>query len=112
MTAQADYLLLLDLTNESNAGYAVPAKLYEYILVGRPILAITAPQSPVQRILEKSGVAYTCLHPADSAEQADEKICRFLGTPNFPTTPSDWFVENIDGSRQVKQLASILNRLA
>ena len=111
MTARADYLLLLDLTNESNAGYTVPAKLYEYILVGRPILAITAPQSPVERILEKSGVPYTCLHPGDSAGQVDEKMCRFLATPNCPTTPSDWFVENFDGSRQVKLLVSILNRL-
>ena len=110
MTARADYLLLLDLTNESNAGYTVPAKLYEYILVGRPILAITSPQSPVQRILEKSGVPYTCLYPSDSAEQIDGKVRRFLATPNCPITPSDWFLENFDGSRQVKLLASILNR--
>src|ERR1035438_2376003 len=34
--ATSDFLLLLDIANLSNIGYTVPAKLYDYILAGRP----------------------------------------------------------------------------
>jgi hypothetical protein len=51
----ADLLLLLD-TPGRLAG--VPAKLYEYIGAGRPILALAEPESDVAWVLRESGVVH------------------------------------------------------
>ena len=59
---QADLLLLLD-TPGRRAG--VPAKLYEYIGAGRPILALAEPESDVAWVLRESGVAHRVAPPLD-----------------------------------------------
>jgi hypothetical protein len=105
--ARADYLLLVDL-NQSGRSLQVPGKLFEYIQVGRPILALTVKGSPVERILSKSGVAHECLHPSDSDEETDQKLQRFLLMPSTPAEPSVWFREHFDASQQTRTLASLL----
>lgn len=105
--ASTDYLLLIDIVNLSNVGYTVPAKLYDYVLAGRPILAITSPGSPVERILAKSGVRYVCLHRETDAE-ADRKLIDFLRLPTDPLPPSQWFLDTFDGERQAETLAALL----
>ena len=67
---EADYLLVLD-TLFSGAGQQVPSKLYEYIPIGRPILAITTRNSPTDRILAGSGIRYACIYSDSSADEAD-----------------------------------------
>ena len=59
---QADLLLLLD-TPGRTAG--VPAKLYEYIGAGRPILALAELDSDVAWVLRESGVAHRIAPPLD-----------------------------------------------
>ncbi len=59
---QADVLLLLD-TPGRTAG--VPAKLYEYIGAGRPILALTEPESDVAWVLRESQVPHRIAPPLD-----------------------------------------------
>src|SRR5262249_26956780 len=56
--AEADYLLLLDL-NPAGGNLQVPAKIFDYVRAGRPILATTREKSGVDRILLQSGVPYT-----------------------------------------------------
>ncbi len=106
--AESDYLLLIDWT-DVRSGLQVPAKLYVYIRVGRPILAITKKESPVDRILTRSGAAHCCLYPDDSEAQRDAKVLDFLTLPSERRTPSDWFLQEFDGERQVSSLAAILN---
>ena len=60
--AQADILLLLD-TPGRRAG--VPAKLYEYIGAGRPILALAETESDVAWVLRESGLPYRIAPPLD-----------------------------------------------
>lgn len=107
--ASADYLLILDVANLAETGYTVPAKLYDNIRIGRPILLFTpSGDSPSARILERSGVGYELVHPADCDEEVDRKVLNFLQLPNDPVTPGDWFFETFDGRKQAKMVASIL----
>ncbi len=107
--ATADCLLLIDIVNLSGAGYTVPAKLYDYIRAGRPILAITHPNSPVERILAGCGLPYVCLYHHDPDALVDQKLLGFLRLPSRPVSPSDWFVEQFDGRRQAGKIAALLN---
>lgn len=50
----ANILLLLQ---ASSANYQIPAKAYEYIRVGKPILALTDPTGDTASVMEKSNVA-------------------------------------------------------
>jgi glycosyltransferase involved in cell wall biosynthesis len=107
---EADYLLLIDIT-ERNSGYTVPAKLFEYIRVGRPILAYTDEGSPTDRILQKAGIPYQLLYRGESEECMDEKIMAFLRFPSDPTPQSQWFLDQFDGRRQTATLARLLDKL-
>lgn len=109
--AGVDFLLLIDWVEE-RSGLQVPSKLYPYLRVGRPILSITTKDSPVARILARSGVPFTLLHPDDSDQTVDEKVQAFIALSSEPTRANDWFRENFDGERQVQHLAELLNRLS
>jgi len=104
---EADWLLLLDL-NESGAALQVPAKLFEYICIGRPILAFTLPDSPVERILMRSGVPHRCVHPPDSAKHIDDTVSEFLRLPSNPIAPAEWFCRHFDSRGQVAMLRDLL----
>src|SRR5262249_49850228 len=60
MMQAADMLLLLDSPGRT---IGVPAKLYEYLGAGRPILAIAEPQSDTAHVLEQSGVVHRLVSP-------------------------------------------------
>ena len=92
----ADYLLLLDI-NDRALGLQVPAKLFEYIQIGRPILAFTGRHSPVERILEQSGIPHACIHPDDPTQAVDERVLKVLCMSKRPVQPSQWFKEMFDG---------------
>ena len=105
----ANSLVLLDMTHRE--GYTVPAKLYEYVRVGRPILALTDVGSPTQRILAKSGIPHTIITKDDSDERVDEALLEFLSLPSDACRPSEWFAENFDGRRQAASMAELLRTL-
>jgi hypothetical protein len=107
--ATSDFLLLLDINNLDNAGYAVPAKLFDYTRMGRPILATASRNSPVERILMRSGLHYGCLYPEDSEPEIARKLIAFLSLPSDPQPPSAWFLETFDGARQGAIVASLFD---
>ncbi len=104
---EADCLLLLDI-NDRALGLQVPAKLFEYIQIGRPILAFTSRCSPVERILQQSGVPHVCIHPDDPASAVDRGVLTTLQMPSDAVRPSRWFSETFDGCEQTRTLATIL----
>jgi len=108
--AEVDFLLLIDWV-EDRSGLQVPSKLYPYLRIGRPILSITKKDSPVARILARSGVPFAMLHPDDCDQTVDEKVQAFIELSSEPTRANDWFRRNFDGERQVQHLAGLLNRL-
>lgn len=105
--AEADCLLLLDL-NERGLGIQLPAKLFEYIRIGRPILAFTTPGSPSEVILRRSGIPHVCIYQGASTQEVDQKLLSFLHLPSDPAEPSEWFRAQFDGAAQTRTLAELL----
>ncbi len=106
-TSTADYLLLI----LPHAPLQVSGKLFEYLQVGRPILAYVLPDSPVERMLIKSGVAHRCIYPHDSPSVIDQKILEFLTLPAIPRAPNAWFEETFNGERQTRALAELIEQV-
>jgi hypothetical protein len=106
----ADFLLLAD-NNSLDSGYTVPAKLFEYVQVGRPVLALTAANSPVERILRQAGTPHVALQPDLSASQVDERILQFLSLPTDSVPPSDSFAQDFNGRMQTGTLAKLFDSL-
>lgn len=86
----------------------VPAKIFEYLQIGRPILAFIQPSSPIERILEQSGVPYRCVYPGCTPEIIDDIVADFFALPSTPLAPSSWFEENFSAERQTRALDSII----
>jgi len=108
--AQSDYLLLLD-GNVLDLGFAVPAKLFDYVRAGHPMLVQTARNSPVERILAKSAIPSLFVYPGDVPELVDEQILDLFSRPATPSVPSPWFWQEFDGKRQTEKLARLLDGL-
>jgi glycosyltransferase involved in cell wall biosynthesis len=60
--ARSDILLLLD---SPGRRIGVPAKLYEYLGAGRPVLALAEPESDTTWVLRESGIAHRIARPND-----------------------------------------------
>jgi glycosyltransferase involved in cell wall biosynthesis len=105
--AASDYLLLLDYIT-GTTGLQVPSKVFEYIRVGRPVLASTTRNSPVDRILQDSGVPYVCLYPDLSDAALDRRVLELLSLPNDAVRPSEMFHSTFDARRQADTLAQLI----
>ena len=108
MTEEADGLLLV----QPQTDVQVPTKLFEYICIGRPILALVPRKSAVEHILENAGVPYVCIYADDQLEDVDRKMLDFLRIPSQPTPYSEWFGHNFNGESQVKQMADIIDEIS
>lgn len=108
--ASSDYLLLLDL-NDQGTRLQLPAKLFEYIRIGRPILAFTSPESPAENILRQSGIPFTCIYQKMSNQEKDDQILSFLQLSSEFKEPSEWFQNEFNGAVQTKALAALLGFL-
>ena len=110
LMADADFLLLIDI-NEANVGVQLPAKIFDYIRVGRPILVITTRNSPAERILADSGVPHVCLFPDESPLLADAKVQEFLKLSSDPVVASPWFWNEFDARSQAQTLSAVIDQL-
>ena len=107
MMEEADGLLLV----QPQSNIQIPGKLFEYICIGRPILALVPQRSAVEQILEKAGVPYMCIYADDEMEAVDRKLLAFLRLPTAPTPCSPWFRNNFNAEYQAEQLATIIRAI-
>jgi glycosyltransferase involved in cell wall biosynthesis len=105
---EADALLLV----QPQSDVQVPGKLFEYICIGRPVLALVPRNSAVEEILRKSGIPNVCVYADDGAQDADRKLMEFLRLPNTPRNASDWFRANFNAEEQTKRLAEIIDSVS
>jgi hypothetical protein len=106
----SNYLLLLDL-NESEITLQVPAKLFEIIQFGRPVLAFTRRSSPTERILKQSGIPSQIISQDESDREKDCKVHAFLQIQSEQGYSHEWFDQRFNGRDQVRKLATLLNQL-
>lgn len=107
--AEADGLLM--------AGYPfntvqVPAKLYSYICIGRPILALLLRSSQVETILQNAAVPSVCVYYDDPPEVVDRKLLEYLRLPNIPMPTNEWFRTNFNAQNQTEALAAIIDSVS
>ena len=106
IAAEADSLLLLEHTP-----LQAPAKIFDYLRIGRPILAFASPESAVERMLQQSGVPFRCIYPGAPAPDVDRIVLDFFSLPNTPVPASTWFYDRFNAIHQTRQLAGLLDRL-
>src|SRR6202043_95505 len=105
---EADILLLLD---SPGRRMGVPAKLYEYLGAGRPVLALAEPDGDVARVLRESGVP-SRLAPADSPAKIKQALVELMrdaaaGAFRFPG-PEQLFP--FTREHMAKQVAALLDQ--
>jgi glycosyltransferase involved in cell wall biosynthesis len=101
---EADILLLVH-TPGHRVG--VPAKLYEYLGAGKPILALAEPDGDIAWVLENSGLPYRIAPPQDSGRirQALVELAELAKSPPAPRTA----VTALTRDQLSKQLAQTLD---
>jgi len=107
---RASALLLLDLVGRDES-LQIPAKLFDYVRSGIPIVAWSPLGSPTRSILERSGVPCLLVDPREPVESVAVRLGNFLVNIPEPSPPGSWFLETFDGRRQVAQLANVLDVL-
>jgi glycosyltransferase involved in cell wall biosynthesis len=104
-TADADFL------NERNASFQLPSKLLDYVRYGKPIVAYTPKDSPVERVLARSGIAYVAIDPLAPESTGDQKLRAFLQSGHEPQYATPWFEQTFSAETQAKVVSAMLNDL-
>jgi hypothetical protein len=105
----ADGLLILQ---ASNCNRQIPAKLYEYLRAGRPILALTDPAGDTAATLHGAGIDTQA--PLDDAAAIEQALLRFLDLAAAGQAPLPAPAAVAGASRQARsvQLAKLLDAVA
>jgi Glycosyltransferase Family 4 len=107
LTRSSDALLLV----QPHTQVQVPGKLFEYLQIGRPILAFVLPGSPIERILERSGVPYRCVYPGTPPEAFDATVLSFFSLPSSAVQANSWFEQNFSAGEQTQVLHTLIQSL-
>ena len=102
----SDTLLIV----QPHSAVQVPGKLFEYLQIGRPILAYVPRNSSIERVLQPSGIPYRCVYPDDSPATLDGKIAEFFDIQVDSANPSAWFENTFNAEAQTKALAELIDR--
>ena len=103
----SDGLLLI----QPHSTLQVPGKLYEYLQIGRPILAFVPPDSSIERILQKSGVPYACAYSTSEPAALDDAVLRFFLLESAAVKPDEWFETEFNAEFHSQRLARLVDGL-
>ncbi len=106
---RADALLVMQ---ASNCNEQIPAKLYEYLRAGRPVLCLTDPAGDTAGVLRAAGI--DALARLDEAADIASLLQRFVshGAGGLSTLASSDAVRGASRLGRTQQLARLLNALA
>lgn len=108
---QSADVLFLPLAGGIHQEVQVPGKLYEYLAVGKPVLALTHPDGSTGKLLTSVGGGL--ITPPDNLDALVailEHLCQY-GSSQWPRASRD-AVARFEWSELSGELAGILNRLA
>ena len=100
----ADALLLL----QPQSAIQVPGKLFEYLQIGRPILALVPKGSSVEGILERSGVPYRCVYPSNTSDEIDRGLLEFFQSNEAQSCPNQWFENQFNVRAHSERIADLI----
>ncbi|CAD5375226.1 conserved hypothetical protein [Rubrivivax sp. A210] len=102
----ADGLLLLQ---ASNCNAQIPAKLYEYLRAGRPIVCLSDPAGDTATTVRNAGI--DAIAPLDDAAAIAQLLTRFLapGRPGLQLMPEPGFVAAASRRGRTQALAAMLD---
>lgn len=105
---RADALVVMQ---ASNCNAQVPAKLYEYLRAGRPVLALTDPAGDTAQVVLRAGIR--AVAPLDSAAAIADLIGRFVADPGAGPEwiASDSAVRAASRQARAAELAALLDGL-
>jgi glycosyltransferase involved in cell wall biosynthesis len=95
----------------SNCNHQIPAKLYEYLRAGRPILALTDPMGDTAKTLRAAGV--DTIAPLDAKDAIMQALTRFLGLIDSNSAPlaSAQVVQANSRKSRTGELAKLLDHV-
>jgi glycosyltransferase involved in cell wall biosynthesis len=104
---RADGLLVLQ---AANCNEQIPAKLYEYLRAGRPILALTDPGGDTAMLLRDAGL--DAVARLDSASDISERLLQFLDGISMRRArlPDSSYVARASRREQARNLAALLEQ--
>jgi glycosyltransferase involved in cell wall biosynthesis len=107
--AQAGILLLLDSPGRRSG---VPAKLYEYLGAGRPILALAEADSDTAWVLRESGVPHQIVPPGDLAKIRASllDLIERIRRPDLPSTDPERLAQ-FTREHVAERVAKLLNEV-
>jgi len=103
----SDGLLLI----QPHSTVQIPGKLYDYLQIGRPVLAFVPPDSAIERVLQKSGVPYRCCYSSDTPAAFDESVLQFFELDTAPVQPGEWFEHEFNAEHHAGKLAHLIEAL-
>jgi hypothetical protein len=104
---ESDGLLLV----QPGSSLQVPAKLYEYVQIGRPVLAYILPETPIERILRGSETACVYAYATGPAEKLEEALLDFFGLDIQAKPASPWFEQNFNTQHHAEQLLRLMRQI-
>ena len=106
--AQTSHYLLIV---QPQSAIQVPGKLFEYLQIGRPVLAFAPRGSSIERVLRPSGIPYVCVYPDMPPAALDDAIVSFFDIEPAVAKPSTWFEETFNAQSQTAALAKLMDAL-
>ena len=100
----ADALLLI----QPETDLQIPAKLFEYIYTGKPILAIAEENSATHQILEKGNLGI--LAPSKNIEAIEKAILDIMNR-TFSFKPDPAYIDQFNYQKYAKKFEKVLNEL-
>lgn len=101
----ADALLILQ---AANCNAQIPAKLYEYLRAGRPILALTDPAGDTAASCRAAGIS--AITPLDDANAIAQRLIDFLIAPTDGTLPRADAVASASRRGRTEQLVRLFEQ--
>ena len=103
---RADALLVMQ---ASNCNEQIPAKIYEYLRAGRPIVCLSDPQGDTVDVLRRAGI--DTVAALDSAEQIEHLLARVVGGEGLHQFPKRTMVAQASREGRTADLAALMERL-
>lgn len=108
--AEANRLIVFD-HYHAEGNVQIPAKIFDYVRVGRPVLAFTTPGAPLDRLLAGSGIDSTRIYEEDGQEEIESKLLAFAARSDEARPASESFGQEFNGREQARKLADLFRTL-